>query len=97
MGKEKKWMTAKEYAENHGLPVSTIRRYCRAGEIPCFRIGLRYMFDPLDMDAFLEWKAREGLKDRPGTFLEAVKKAKEGTRISVWRARQNEEKAMEPT
>lgn len=97
MGKEKKWMTAKEYAETHGLPVSTIRRYCRAGEIPCFRIGLRYMFDPLDMDAFLEWKAREGLKDRPGTFLEAVKKAKEGTRISVWRARQNEEKATETT
>lgn len=97
MGKEKKWMTAKEYAETRGLPVSTIRRYCRAGEIPCFRIGLRYMFDPLDMDAFLEWKAREGLKDRPGTFLEAVKKAKGGTRISVWRARQNEEKAMEPT
>lgn len=97
MGKGKKWVTAKEYAETHGLPVSTIRRYCRAGEIPCFRIGLRYMFDPLDMDAFLEWKAREGLKDRPGTFLEAVKKAKEGTRISVWRARQNGEKAMEPT
>ena len=97
MGKEKKWMTAKEYAETRGLPVSTIRRYCRAREIPCFRIGLRYMFDPKDMDAFLEWKAREGLKDRPGTFLEAVKKAKEGTRISVWLARQNEEKAMEPT
>lgn len=55
------------------------------------------MFNPKDMDAFLERKAREGLKDRPGTFLEAVKKAKEGTRISVWRARQNEEKAMEPT
>ena len=97
MGKEKKWMTAKEYAETRGLPVSTIRRYCRAGEIPCFRIGLRYMFDPLDMDAFLEWKAREGLKDRPGTFREALKKAKEGTRISVWLARQNEEKAMETT
>ena len=97
MSKEKKWMTAKEYAETRGLPVSTIRRYCRVGEIPCFRIGLRYMFDPLDMDAFLEWKAREGLKDRPGTFREALKKAKEGTRISVWRARQNEEKAMEPT
>ena len=44
------------------------------------------MFNPKDMDAFLEWKAREGLKDRPGTFLEAVKKAKEGTRISVWLA-----------
>ena len=97
MGKEKKWMTAKEYAETHGLPVSTIRRYCRAGEIPRFRIGQRFMFNPTDMDAFLEWKAREGLKDRPGTFLEAVKKAKEGTRISVWRARQNEEKATEPT
>nr|DAQ64820.1 MAG TPA: helix-turn-helix domain protein [Caudoviricetes sp.] len=97
MGKEKKWMTAKEYAETHGLPVSTIRRYCRAGEIPCLRIGQRFMFNPTDMDAFLEWKAREGLKDRPGTFLEAVKKAKEGTRISVWRARQNEEKAMETT
>lgn len=97
MGKGKKWMTAKEYAEVHGLPVSTIRRYCRAGEIPCFRIGQRFMFNPKDMDAFLEWKAREGLKDRPGTFLEAVKKAKEGTRISVWRARQNEEKAMETT
>ena len=97
MGKEPKWMTAKEYAETHDLPVSTIRRYCRAGEIPCFRIGQRFMFNPKDMDAFLEWKAREGLKDRPGTFLEAVKKAKEGTRISVWLARQNEEKAMEPT
>ena len=97
MGKEKKWMTAKEYAETHGLPVSTIRRYCRAGEIPCFRIGQRFMFNPTDMDAFLEWKARDGLKDRPGTFLEAVKKAKEGTRISVWRARQNEEKVTEPT
>ena len=97
MGKEKRWISAKEYAETHDLPVSTIRRYCRAGKIPCFRIGQRFMFNPKDMDAFLEWKAREGLKDRPGTFLEAVKKAKEGTRISVWRARQNEEKAMEPT
>ena len=97
MGKEKRWISAKEYAETHDLPVSTIRRYCRAWEIPCFRIGQRFMFNPKDMDAFLEWKAREGLKDRPGTFLEAVKKAKEGTRISVWRARQNEEKAMEPT
>lgn len=97
MGKEKRWISAKEYAETHDLPVSTIRRYCRAGEIPCFRIGRRYMFNPKDMDAFLEWKAREGLKDRPGTFLEALKKAKEGTRISIWRARQNEEKAMEPT
>lgn len=97
MGKEKRWVSAKEYADTHDLPVSTIRRYCRVGEIPCFRIGQRFMFNPKDMDAFLEWKAREGLKDRPGTFLEAVKKAKEGTRISVWRARQNEEKAMEPT
>lgn len=97
MGKEKRWISAKEYAETHDLPVITIRRYCRAGEIPCFRIGQRFMFNPKDMDAFLEWKAREGLKDRPGTFLEAVKKAKEGTRIAVWRARQNEEKATEPT
>ena len=97
MGKEPKWMTAKEYAETHGLPVSTIRRYCRAGEIPCFRIGQRFMFNPKDMDAFLEWKARERPKDSTGTFLEAVKKAKEGTRISVWRARQNEENGMETT
>lgn len=97
MGKEKRWISAKEYAETHDLPVSTIRRYCRAGEIPCFRIGKRFMFNPKDMDDFLEWKAREGLKDRPGTFLEAVKKAKEGTRISVWQARQNEEKDMETT
>lgn len=97
MGKEKRWISAKEYAETHDLPVRTVRRYCRAGEIPCFRIGQRFMFNPKDMDAFLERKAREGLKDRPGTFLEALKKAKEGTRISVWRARQNEEKAMEPT
>lgn len=97
MGKEKRWISAKEYAETHDLPVRTVRRYCRAGEIPCFRIGRRYMFSPLAMDAYLEEKAREGLKDRPGTFLEALKKAKEGTRISVWRARQNEEKAMEPT
>lgn len=97
MGKEKRWISAKEYAETHDLPVSTIRRYCRAGEIHCFRIGQRFMFNPKDMDAFLEWKAREGLKDRPGNFLAAVKKAKEGTRISVWRARQNEEKAMETT
>lgn len=97
MGKEKRWISAKEYAETHDLPVITIRRYCRAGEIPCFRIGQRFMFNPTDMDAFLEWKAREGLKDRPGTFLETVKKAKEGTRISVWLARQNEEKATETT
>lgn len=97
MGKEKRWISANEYAETHDLPVITIRRYCRAGEIPCFRIGQRFMFNPTDMDAFLEWKAREGLKDRPGTFLETVKKAKEGTRISVWLARQNEEKATETT
>lgn len=97
MGKEKRWISAKEYAETHDLPVRTIRRYCRAGEISCFRIGQRFMFNPKDMDAFLEWKAREGLKDRPGTFLAAVEKAKEWTRISVWRARQNEEKAMETT
>ena len=97
MGKEKRWISAKEYAETHDLPVRTVRRYCRAGEIPCFRIGQRFMFNPKDMDAFLEWKAREGLKDRPGTFLASVKKAKEGTRISVWLARQNEEKAMETT
>ena len=97
MGKEKRWISAKEYAETHDLPVRTVRRYCRAGEIPCFRIGQRFMFNPKDMDAFPEQKAREGLKDRPGTFLASVKKAKEGTRISVWLARQNEEKAMETT
>lgn len=74
MGKEKRWMTAKEYAETHGLPVSTIRRYCRAGEIPCFRIGQRFMFNPKDMDDFLEWKAREGLKDRPGDLPGSLEK-----------------------
>lgn len=39
MGKEKTWMTAKEYAETHDLPVSTIRRYCRAGEIPALGLA----------------------------------------------------------
>lgn len=34
MGKEKRWISAKEYAETHDLPVSTIRRYCRAGGNP---------------------------------------------------------------
>ena len=88
MAKRKKWVNAKEYADTHDLPVSTIRQYCRSKEIPSFKIGPRYMFDPEVMDAFIEWKAQEGLRYIPGTFLGDLKRAKEGTRISVWKARQ---------
>ncbi len=37
-----KLMNAKEFAEESGFPVSLVRRYCRCGLIPCWKIGRTY-------------------------------------------------------
>ena len=39
------YMNAKTYAESTGLPVETIRRFCRTGVLPNIRCGRVYMVD----------------------------------------------------
>lgn len=35
-----------DYAHSRGLPLATIRRYCRNGTIPCLTVGRAYMIAP---------------------------------------------------
>ena len=93
MKKEKKWVTVREYIEARpGLLYGAIRQYCRAGKIPNFMQGHKYMFDPAEMDAYLEWKAKEGMRYKPGEFAGLVKETKSKlTSIAAYRARQKEE------
>ncbi len=37
-----KLLNAKEFAEKSGFPLSMVRRYCRCGLIPCWKIGRTY-------------------------------------------------------
>ena len=86
-----KWVNAKQYAEANGLPVDTIRQYCRAGRIRHFKIGQRYMFDPKDMDEFLEQQANDGLHYTPGTYREALKARRDRIQAPIGNAPQKEE------
>ena len=48
------WVDAKTYARQVGLPVETIRRFCRMGLIPNFQIGRKYQFRPKDANRVIK-------------------------------------------
>lgn len=39
------YMNAKNYAMSSGLPVDTVRRFCRDGTLPCLRAGRVYLIN----------------------------------------------------
>lgn len=39
------YMNAKSYAEFLGLPVDTVRRFCREGTLPCLKAGRVYLIN----------------------------------------------------
>lgn len=39
------YMNAKNYAMSSGLPVDTVRRFCRDGTLPCLKAGRVYLIN----------------------------------------------------
>lgn len=58
-------VTCEEYASSRGLPVVTVRRYCREGIVPYLRIGKAYRLDPPLVDEALAQVMRENMEYRP--------------------------------
>ncbi len=52
-------LTLDEVAEMLNLRVSTIRKYCREGKIPCIKIGKSYRIDKKDLIKFLNRRKQE--------------------------------------
>lgn len=46
-------LTLEEVAKILNLKVSTIRKYCRHGELPCIKIGRSYRVEKKDLENFL--------------------------------------------
>ena len=40
-----RWISITAFCSKYGLPVSTVRRYCKAGSLPCRQIGKLYYID----------------------------------------------------
>lgn len=38
-------MYANQYAQHKGYPLTTIKKFCKAGIIPCERIGRKYLIN----------------------------------------------------
>lgn len=58
-------VTCEEYAKSRGLPVVTVRGYCRNGIIPHLRIGRAYKLDPPLVDEALSKVMHENMEYRP--------------------------------
>lgn len=48
------YMNAKVYARTCGLPVETVRRFCRDGALPCLRAGRVYLINTEQATKVLE-------------------------------------------
>lgn len=58
-------VTCDEYAKSRGLPLDTVRGYCRKGIVPHLRIGKTYRLDPPLVDEALSQVMRENMEYRP--------------------------------
>lgn len=47
------WASAIDYAQAVGLPVKTIRRFCRRGVLPHFQVGRIYKVNVVEADKVL--------------------------------------------
>lgn len=83
-----KLVNAKQFALMHGFPVSTVRRFCREGLVPCWNFKSAYLLDPdVAMKAMLGLQncsfsrvvspARSGSSSRPVAFSPVVRKRSE--------------------
>lgn len=57
-------VTCNEYAKSRGLPLETVRGYCRNGIVPHLRIGKTYRLDPPLVDEALAQVMQENMEYR---------------------------------
>lgn len=55
----KKMICLKDLCNYLKLSNSEIRKLCYAGNIPCFKIGNRWMFDLIEIDDWVEMSRQE--------------------------------------
>ena len=47
-------LCAKDYAKEYNVPLKTLRRLCRVGEIPCIKIGRKYLINVAKANIYFE-------------------------------------------
>lgn len=47
-------LCAKDYAKEYNVPLKTLRRLCRVGEIPCIKIGRKYLINVSKANIYFE-------------------------------------------
>lgn len=47
-------LCAKDYAKEYNVPLKTLRRLCRVGEIPCIKIGRKYLINVSKTNIYFE-------------------------------------------
>lgn len=47
-------LCAKDYAKEYNVPLKTLRRLCRVGEIPCIKIGRKYLINVAKANSYFE-------------------------------------------
>jgi excisionase family DNA binding protein len=64
MAEGKRLLRTREAANHTGLSVQYLSELARTGQIPCFKVGSVYRWDPAELDAWLE-QHRQGPKVEP--------------------------------
>lgn len=67
-------MTCNEYATSRGLPVVTVRGYCRNGIVPHLRLGKVYKLDPQLADEALAEVMQKNMDFKPNGVRRSRKK-----------------------
>lgn len=47
-------LCAKDYAKEYNVPLKTLRRLCRVGEIPCIKVGRKYLINVAKANIYFE-------------------------------------------
>lgn len=48
------WVSTKEIAEHLGVTMETVRKWIKAGNIPCSRVGKLWKFKKSEVDAWVK-------------------------------------------
>ena len=48
------WVSTKEIAEHLGVTMETVRKWIKAGAIPCSRVGKLWKFKKSEVDAWVK-------------------------------------------
>ncbi len=47
-------LCAKDYAKEYNVPLKTLRRLCKVGEIPCIKVGRKYLINVAKANIYFE-------------------------------------------